>query len=226
MSTTTTAPTTPPVTTDGWRPGALTGLGFVLAVLTGNSLTESAAGNGALADLTALSSSTAARLGLGLELLAFVLLLVFASEVAARGARGAAAHLSVLAAAVMVAVKLGSGAAVLGAAHDPGPLDQASAELIVGANDAAFVLSWLGFGGFVAAGAVALAAAGALGRVLRTTGLGLGVLTVAAGVVGSVVPAAAVPIPFLLALLWTGVVSVRLSVPPRARADSVAPPAA
>lgn len=226
MSTTTTAPATPPATTIGWRPGALAGLGFVVAVLAGNSLTESAAGNGALADLTALSSSTAARLGLGLELLAFVLLLGFAAEVAARSARGAAVHLSVLAAAVMVAVKLGSGAAVLGAVHDPGPLDQASADLLVDANGAAFVLSWLGFGGFVAAGAVALAAGGAVGRVLRGLGLGLGVLTVAAGIVGSVVPAAAVPIPFLLALLWTGVVSARLSVPARRRADSVAPPAA
>jgi hypothetical protein len=127
-------------------------------------------------------------------------------------AGSAAASVVAVAAAVMVAVKLGSGADLLAALHEREQLDEVTASALVASNDASFVLFWLPYGVFVAAAALALSATGLVGPALRWSGIALGGLAVVLGVLGSVVPALAVPIPFLLALVWLAAVSVRLAV--------------
>lgn len=188
----------------------LAGTGFVAAVLAGNSLTESVSGSGTLGHLAAQAGSTTARTGLALELIGFVLLLVFVAEAVSRSVSSTASRTALLAGGAAVAVKLASGAAVLGALHRRAELDEAAATALVATNDAAFVLFWLGYGVFATAIAVALAASGVIGRALRWSGILLGTLTVASGVLGSVT-GSAVPIPFLLTLLWTAALGVRLT---------------
>ncbi len=192
----------------------LAGAGFVVCALAGNSLTESATGSGTLGALAAQADSSAARVGLGLELLGFVLLTVFAGVLVhrLRAVPSAAASVLAVAAAVMIAVKLASGADLLGALHQHAELDAVTAHALVSANDAAFVLFWLPYGVFLAAAATALAAAGLVGAALRWSGTVLGTLTVAFGALGSVEPELAVPIPFLLGLLWLAALSLRLAV--------------
>lgn len=194
------------------RLAALTGAAFVVAVLTGNSLTESVSGEGVLGDLGALAASTAARSGLVLELVAFVLLLCFVGSLAGSARRSAAAGVMAVAGTTMVAVKLGSAAAVLAALHTRDELDEVTATALVEENGAAFVLFWIPFGLFVAAAARVLGEAGHVGRVLGHAGLVLGSLGTVAGVLGAVWPSYAVPIPFLLSLIWVIAVSVRLAV--------------
>lgn len=181
------------------RWAALTGAGFVVCALAGNGLAGGV-------DLTEAERPLAAQLGLGLEVVGVAFLALYVAWVCSVAGPGLGRTTAAAAGAVMVAVKLGSGAALLAAWHEE-DLARTSEEALVALNDAAFVLSWLPFGLLVAAAAVALG--DLVGRPLRTTGLLLGGLTVALGVVGSVAPGAAVPIPFLLSLVWLLVVSVR-----------------
>jgi len=211
MTVSTPIPATPATRRTRHSPAVLAGAGFVGAVLLGNSLTESVSGGGPLEELAAWAESPVVAAGLVLELSAFLLLLVFVPALA-RAGRGEPAAVAMLAGGVAAAVKLGSGALLLGALHGRSTLDDAAAAGLVAANGAAFVLFWIGFGLFVAAGARGLAAAGAVGRVLGGSGQLLGALSMLCGVIGSVVPPLAVPIPFLLSLVWTLVVSVRLGV--------------
>jgi hypothetical protein len=178
---------------------ALTGAGFVVCALAGNGLAGGV-------DLTEPERPVAAQVGLGLEVVGVALLALYVAWVCSVAGRGIGRTTTAAAGAVMVAVKLGSGAALLAAWHEE-DLDRASVEALVALNDAAFVLSWLPFGMLVAAAAVTLGEL--VGRALRTTGLLLGGLTVALGVAGAVAPEAAVPVPFLLSLGWLLVVSVR-----------------
>lgn len=201
------------------RAALLSGAGFVVAVLAGNSLTETATGDGVLGELEAMATSTAARTGVMLELVGFVLMIVFVGAVLGRvRTSSTSGGVAAVAGAVMVAVKLGSGAALLAALDGYAELDEATATGLVEQNGASFVLFWLPFGTFVVAAAVALAAVGAIGPVLRWSGVALGALTVTVGVVGAQDPAHAVPIPFLLGLLWVLGTSVRLAVRPAAAA--------
>jgi hypothetical protein len=201
------APHLPPVAArPDHRLPALSGAGFVACALVGNTLTESAGG------VVAASASTAARLGLALELVGFVLLLVFVgwlgSAVLGRSGASMAGYAAVTAGGVLVAVKLGSGADLLAAWHQHGALDKTAVEALVAANGEAFVLSWLPMGVLVAAAAVALAGVGLVGRVMQVSGVVVGGLTVGFGILGSVLPAAGVPIPFLLCLVWLVAVGV------------------
>ena len=211
MTVSTSTPTASPTRPGRRNPAALSGAGFVAAVLVGNTLTESAGGRGALGELAAWAASPTAAAGLVAELVGFVLLLGFV-PLLARSGRGDSAAVAAVAGGVAAAVKLGSGALLLGALHGRDDLDESAASALLAANGAAFVLFWIGFGLFVAAAARGLAAAGAVGRTLAVGGQVLGSLTVVAGVAGAVVPALAVPIPFLLTLVWTVAVSLRLAV--------------
>ncbi len=107
-----------------------------------------------------------------------------------------------------VAVKLGSGTALLAAWHED-DLGKGSVEALVAINDAAFVLTWLPFGLLIMAAAAVLEQAGLIGRVLRAAGLCLGGLTGGLGVIGAAEPTAAVPIPFLLSLVWLVAATIR-----------------
>lgn len=198
------------------------GAAFVVLILLGNSLTESVldpeVGAGPAQtrrDLAAQATSAVVRLGLGLELAGLTCLLGFAVGVLLLGGRrqgvGPAGVLTVVGATTMVAVKLASAAPALAALGQHDTLSAHVLHALVQTNEAAFVLCWLPFGVFVLGAARALVGGGAIGRVLGGLGLALGALTVVTGLVGSVAPAYAVPVPFLLSLLWTLAASVRLT---------------
>jgi hypothetical protein len=205
------------------RVGGAAGIAFVVLALAGNTL----AGGGVpvdapaaehAAELARRTADGAWRAGVALELVAFLALLVFSAALARRirmvEPQEASTGLVVLSAGVLLAaVKLGSGAAVLAADSRAGHLDGELARLLADLNGAAFALSFVPLGLLLLAAAVGALVHGALPRTLGWVGAVVGVLLVAATAVAG---ADAVPIPFLLALLWlvaTGVVMLRRPVP-------------
>lgn len=222
--TTTTSASTAPVTAAkaSARFGGAAGIAFVVLALAGNNLTGGGVDSAAAADAYAAevarrSADGAWRAGIALELVAFLALLVFSAALARRirlsEPREGYLGLAVLAAGTLfAAVKVASGSALYAADRRAGELDGASARLLSDLNDASFALSFVPLGLLLGAAAVAALAYGALPRVLGWTGAPLAVLLVAAASTG----ADAVPVPFLLSLLWlvaTGVVMVRRPVP-------------
>lgn len=206
----------------GRRAAALSGPAFVVLVLTGNSLTETAAIRGA--DAAAAASATLAAkagdpvvaVGTALELLGLMLLAVFTAHVCdllrRRNALGPAAVLALLGAALMLAVKLGSAAPYLAGIARHELLSPEVALALVEMNGAAFVLGWLPWAVFVGSAAVSLHRAGAVGRLGRDVGVALGLAGMLAGLVGIVAADYANPLPFLGGLVWVLVVGVRLAV--------------
>jgi uncharacterized membrane protein YoaK (UPF0700 family) len=81
-------------------------------------------------------------------------------------------------------------------------------------NGVAFVISWLPYAVFVLAAAAALHQATLVGRPTAYIGMVLGVAGVVLALVGIHDPSNGSPIAFLLGLLWTLVVTVRLAVKP------------
>lgn len=210
------------------RLGAAAGAAFVVCILAGNSMTESVVGSdasasGTAADLAEQAASGVVRAGLALELLGLLLLVVFAVTSAVLGMRRSGVGilpLLVAGAAVLVAaVKLGSAAPYLAALADDGMADEIR-HALVATNDAAFVLTWLPYAVLVGSLAVMLFRTGLVGRLLAGVGLALGGLGLAAALAGFSSPADAMPLPFLVSLLWTFAVSVRVSAQ---RADTSAP---
>lgn len=201
------------------RLGVATGAAFVVCILAGNSMTESVVGTdespvGTAADLAAQAASGMARVGLAAELVGLLLLVWFAATVAALGWRRSGAStfpvLVATAGALVAAVKLGSAAPYLAALT----ADGLSAEIrhaLVETNGAAFVLTWLPYAVLVGSTAVVLLRAGLVGRVLAGSGLALAGLGLVAALAGFTSPATAVPVPFLLSLLWTLAVSLRVA---------------
>jgi hypothetical protein len=143
------------------------------------------------------------QLGLLVELAGFAAMMCFIAYLAGAFAevRGWASQLAVVAGVIGLAVKLSSGAEWL-AAQEAGVVPEVVAGLTA-VNDAAFVVGWFPHGIFVGALALAGLSAGRFGRVLAGCGVVLGAATVLA------LPAA-VPIPFLLSLLWLVAASVVL----------------
>ena len=204
------------------RLAAGAGAAFVVLTFAGNSLTESVvsadaepSGETALRALAAQAASGAARLGVAMELAGFLALAVFAVTVTdlvrRRAATGIASGLALVAATIMLAVKLGSGAPYVAGLTHHAALTPDTALALTATNGAAFVLCWLPFGTFVVAAAAALRRAGLVGRVTATLGVLVGALAVLSSVLGVADTTTANPMPFLLACVWTLVVSVRLA---------------
>lgn len=201
--------------------GAFAGTAFVVLVLTGNTLTESVVGTdespvGTAADLAAQAASTTARAGFALELFAMLCLAVFAATVTAVGLRpgsraAALAVLTSVAAGIFVAVKAAMAAPLLAALEGVDTLPDDVLQALVDTNGAAFVLSWLPMALFVGCAGAVLRRAGLVGTFLGGAALLLGVLGVGAAVVGAAWPTAAVPIPFLLGLVWIAAAGVRVA---------------
>lgn len=223
MRTTTSAPVAVDHTrkTPG-RLGGAAGIAFVVLALVGNSFTGGGVASDAAADAYAAevarrTADGAWRAGIVLELVAFLALLVFTAALARRirltEPRQGYLGLAALAAGTLLgAVKLASGSALYAADRRAGELDGESARMLADLNDASFALSFMPLGLLLGAAAVAALAHGALPRVLGWTGAPLAVLLVAAASTG----ADAVPVPFLLSLLWlvaTGVVMMRRPLP-------------
>jgi hypothetical protein len=121
---------------------------------------------------------------------------------------------ALVAAITMLAIKLGSGVPMTVLDLDRHTLSPQLAQLLNDFGSAAFVLSWLPFGIFVGATAVALRAIGAVGKPTAYIGLFLGVVGIPLTLVGMHDVSNANPVAFLLAMLWLVVVSVRFAVRP------------
>lgn len=214
----TTRPSVSPVTRRPGRVGGVAGVAFVVLALAGNSLTGGGPGSGAdpeafAAEVVRRTTDVAWRAGIALELLAFLAFVVFAAALAARvravePTGGYAGTLVLSGGVLLVAVKLASGSALYAADRRAGEISGELARLLGDLNDAAFVLSFVPLALLLAAASVAALAHHALPRALGWVGVPIAVLLVAAAATGS----DAIPVPFLLALLWVlsaGVVMVR-----------------
>lgn len=205
------------------RACAVAGSAFVVLTFAGNSLTESVVDTGAelsgpqaLEDFAVKAASTAAQTGLAMELLGFVALVAFVGFIVDTARRrtihGVAGIIAAVAATVMLAVKLGSGAPyVAGLAYHSILSPDAALALSV-TNGAAFVIAWLPFSVFVVATAWVLRTAGVLGRFGTGAGLVIGALGMAAALVGVSDSASAMPVPFLMGCVWTAVVSIKAAI--------------
>lgn len=202
------------------RLGVASGAAFVVCILAGNSMTESVVGTdpspaGTAADLAAQAGSGVARAGFALEIVGLLLLVWFAATLAVLGWRRAgSATLPVLVAGaglLVAAVKLGAAAPYLVALATEGLSDEVR-HTLVEMNGAGFVLTWFPYAVLVGVAGPMLLRAGLAGRVLAGSGVALAGIGLVAGLVGFTSPATAVPVPFLLSLLWTLAASVRVAV--------------
>jgi hypothetical protein len=208
------------------RVTAATGAAFVILIIVGNTLntagtSQSAHPTGAqvLRDVNHQADSTAAIVGMVLEVLGFVAFMVFLGYLAQSllrsdsvRASGAAAGTAIVAGVVMLAIKLGSAAPFLLLFLDRDGLSPQLAQLLNDLNGAAFVVSWLPFAVFVAAAAAALRGAGLVGRPTAYVGVALGAAGVVLTLVGIKDLVNANPMAFMLGVLWLLVVSIRLAV--------------
>jgi hypothetical protein len=115
--------------------------------------------------------------------------------------RPTAAATGGIAGAAMVGVKIGSAAPVMAAYLLADSIDAQTTSVLIGLNDAAFVLSGLLMSLAFGALGIGLWHADGPRWVTRTPAV-LGVLGVGAGVAGIAEPDAYVPVPFLLLLVW------------------------
>lgn len=205
----------------GDRVGALCGTAYVLLILVGNQLSSGAgtdphpSGAKDLAELSTAPGVTAS-IGFTLEFLGFVAFAFFLGWLvhALRAAGGAAAWLAGaagVAGAVTLAVKIASIMPMAAGRIDHADLTPALARVLVDMNSAAFVVTLLTFGTFLAAVGASILASGYLGRVAGWTAVVLGFLGVALTLLTGVDPVDTNPMPFLGGLLWVLVTTVRLA---------------
>lgn len=209
----------PPPPTPLDRFGAGAGLLWVVLALTGNGLTgsDAAAQDTAAGDLAHLRQldEGAAAAGIGLEVLGFAMLALFVARLhgVLRDAEGRRAWLPTvvaLAGATVVAVKLGSGAALYAGAALADELTPDAARLLIGLNDAAFMLTFLPFGLLLVTAGLSALRSRALPRWLAWAALPPGLVAIAGS---ALVGADGGPgvLGFLLGLLWIAATSVVLA---------------
>jgi hypothetical protein len=175
-----------------------------LGPLAGNGLYAGPSGDSE-EQLASLRSGLtgAGHLGLMLEAAGLIALCVVVAclLVVVAPLRPTAAATAGIAGAAMVAVKIGSAGPVMAAYLLADSIDAETASVLIGLNDAAFVLSGLLMSLAFGALGVGLWQADGPRWVTRTPAV-LGVLGVGAGVAGITEPKAYVPVPFLLLILW------------------------
>lgn len=203
------------------RFGAATGAAYVLLILVGNQI---ASGNSTdphpsgakdLADFSATRTTTDS-IGFAMEILGFLLFVFFLAWFvhAVRSRGGAAPWLAGaagLAGGVTLSVKIASFMPMAAGILDHRELTPTMARVLADMNSAAFVVTFLTFGTFVAAAGAALLTSGLLGRVAGWFGVVIGVLAVALTVLAHADPTNTNPMPFVAGLLWVLVVSIRLA---------------
>lgn len=205
-------------TTGADRTAAVAGVAFLVLLLLGNSLAMSGIGDVSdptdaqlQAALLQQAEGAVNQLGLALELLAFVALAVLVGRVAAQLRQTAGWGVVVaVAGATLLGVKLASAAPLLVAMDAAHSMDAGLARALVEMNDAAFVVSWLPFAVLVGAAAWGARQASLTGSVLFGTGMLLAGLGLLAALLGVRDTDSAVPVPFLLSLLWTTALAVQL----------------
>lgn len=180
-------------------------LAAALGPLVGNGLYEGPAGESGRGIVEELQGGlpTVAYVALALELLGFAAMAVLFACLVVRTfpASAVAATTTGIAAATMLAVKVGSAGPVMVVHANADEIDPVIAEAFFDLNDMAFVVSGFLFGLAMAAAGIGLLKT-STPRFFGWSATVLGGLGVAAGAVGVLAPDAYVPIPFLLLLLW------------------------
>ncbi len=216
------------------RCGALTGAAYVLLVGIGEEMSTSPGPHGAhptgqqnIADMRWVADHPAAQIGVTLELVGFALFVLFIGYLCTRVRDAGWLATAALAGGILaVAIKLGSVAPILVAYLLRDEISPETGRVLFDLNGAAFVVTGLPTGLFVACAAGAALATRTLGRVLGVGGVVVGVAAVLGTAATGVHLLAANPLPFLFCLLWILAVSVRLVFQRTARpADVVAPDA-
>ncbi len=201
------------------RCGALSGAASVLLVIVGGDVLGTPpgpqvahpSGERHLANMQWLSEHTSAQVGISLELLGLTLMIVFVAYLTTRlqGA-GWLATAALAGGVAEVVIKLGSGATVFAAYLLREDLSPQTAQMLFDINGAAFVITWLPMGLFVACAAAAGLMTGVLRRILGWGGVVAGVSCVLVTAATGVEVLSANFVPFLLCVLWTLLVSLRL----------------
>lgn len=215
------------------RTGAAAGAAYILCINVGNQMSSGNSqdphptGARDLADFSG-TPTFAQEAGFTMEVLGFVFFMFFlgwlVSALRARaGSWGWLATVAGIAGVVTLAVKLGSAAPILTGQIDHGELTPTLARVLSDMNGSAFVVTFLPFAVYVLAAAGAMLATGLAGRVAGWTGVVIGALGVVAPLASRLDPINTNFVPFLLAMLWTLCVSIRLAVwgspKPRTLAD-------
>lgn len=208
------------------RFGALCGAASAVLVIVGGDVLGTPPGPQSvhptgeqdLANLRWVADTTAAQVGTSLELLSFALLLVFVAYLCARVSRAGWLAAAALAGGILeIAIKLGSGAPLLTAYLLREEITPQTARVLTDMNGVAFVMTWIPAGVFVAFAAAAARSTGVVGRVLGWGGVLAGTATVLATSAAGVHVLSANFLPFLLCMLWTLLVSLRLGLRRSAR---------
>jgi hypothetical protein len=220
------------LTTARDRMAAATGALFVVLIMIGNQISMSGAtqsthpsGAAVLRDAARQAASTSATVGFVLEFLGFLAFMAFLGylldarrRTAGPGVNTFAAGTAVLAGLTMLIVKLASVAPAGALLMDRSTLSPETAQALNDMNGVSFVLSWLPFAVFVGAAAVGLYRSTLVGRPTMIIGAVIGTVGLALALLGLQDPlGGGNPIGWLLGLLWTLVVSVRLAVRPGTR---------
>jgi flagellar biosynthesis protein FliQ len=159
-----------------------------------------------------VADTPSAQVGVGLELLGFVLMIVFISYLSTRVRdAGWLATAALAGGLIEVAIKLGSGAPLFAAYMLRDEISPETARVLIDMNGAAFVISWLPLGLFTACVAGACLRVGVLGRVLGWSGVVVGVATVVMTAATGIHVLSAIFVPMLLCTLWVLIVSLRLA---------------
>lgn len=193
-----------------------TGAAGVIVVMVGNGLASAGQKGGnhpspveALAGFRDFTSQN--MTGVVLEVVGLVLLTAFMLQVAVRAAAARVpAALAASAALSFGVIKIASAAPFLAGILDADRLTPELAQVLNDMNGVSFVLSWLPVALFAASAGLALR--GVLARGWWLTGLVLGALGVVPALAGVADPVNAVPVAFLLTLLWLIGLSGRLAV--------------
>jgi hypothetical protein len=210
------------------RLGALCGVFFVVALWVGNELAT--AGAGSMNDGPSVLAGVQRHLtvgnavGMALELLGFAAFVFFLGYLRERlrGAGDWLAGAAVVAAAVTVAIKVGSVAPVYADRLDAHRISGELALALYDIANGAFVISGLTFAIFVVAAALAgLSAAGrAMPRWLCWSGLVVGLPGLVTPILGLISPGTYNALPWLAQLLWTLALGIAWTV----RASGVGAP--
>jgi hypothetical protein len=208
---------------------AASGALYVLLVIVGNQIAMSGndqsahpSGEAVLRDVARQVHSTKATVGMTLEVLGFVAFMVFLAFLydafrrrLPAAASHAAAGLSLLAGVMLLIIKVGSIAPVGALMLDHERITPALAQVLADMNGFSFVVTFLPYAIFVGAGAVALRQAALVGKVAHWAGLVIGIGGLLLAFVALNDSANGNPMGFLLGLVWTLGVSIRLAVRPR-----------
>jgi hypothetical protein len=203
------------------RIGAACGAAYVLLILFGSQLST---GNGQdphpsgakdLADFTAAPTG-AETIGFTMEVAGFLAFMFFlAWLVHALRLRGGPAPwlagAAGVAGVITLAVKLSSVMPILAGHLDHRELTPTMARVLTDMNAAAFVVTFLPSGVFVASAGMAFLATGFLGRLAGWSGVVIGGLTVLAPLVTRLDPVNTNVLPFLAGLIWLLVIGIRLA---------------